>query len=610
MRTRILLLSFIFISSLCSAQVEDRSPGGDAQKIALAKQYFANQEYEKVIDQLEDLGERSVQPAVYNLLFDSYLELEEYRDAIKLSEDWGQRIPSRRAVFTVDQYYLHLKDEDPDDAEDVLELVLEEIDRSAGQAYAYGKAFSDRGYAEQALSVYQRALASNPRMNFDYQMALLYGELGDIPKMHLMYLQMVDRTPGYLTTVKTLLARSIEPGVRDENLEQLKAEIVKRIQDGAPKRFNELLIHIFNQEGNFRAAFTQLRALDRQGKLEGNEMSNLAKLAFNADDFSLASRVYEYELKKGTEHPYYQSSVIGYLDSRKKSLASENASIEQWQSLAADYEKYQKEFRGDPYQAYLSLPLSEIYAYRLGNTDTAAAILESLFGKAWIGEDDEALAQIAYADLLLFTGQRWDAIIYYRKAEKALDQSVIGQEAKFKRAKAAYYVGDFNWAQGIFSVLKESTSKLIANDAMQYSLLITDNMALDSTTDALEAYAKADLYFYREMYDSAAAILELLEIGYSEHPIADECLMMRAQIKAQTNQYPEAIILWRQIVAEYGDDILADDALYAIGQAEEKLNNTSAAMEAYEKLFTEHTDSFFASDARKAYRRLRGDQIN
>jgi tetratricopeptide (TPR) repeat protein len=269
------------------------------------------------------------------------------------------------------------------------------------------------------------------------------------------------------------------------------------------------------------------------------------------------------------------------------------------------------EFKGDPYQAELLLPMAAIYAYKLNEIDTAESLLKFMFDKAWLGKNDKALAQIAYADLLLFTGRRWDAIIYYRRAEKALDQSVIGQEAKFKRAKAAYYVGDFQWAQGIFSVLKESTSKLIANDAMQYSLLITDNMALDSTTEALEAYARADLFYFREMYDSALALLEILELGYAEHPIADESLFLRATIKAKQGDYKEAVVLWQRVVDEYGKDILADDALFEMGQVYElQLYNKEAAMQAYQKLFTEHVDSFYASTVRKSYRRLRGDLIN
>lgn len=582
----------------------------DALDVALAQQYFEEQEYEKVIDKLEDLGKRSVDPKVYQLLFESYLELVAYKDAIRLSRDWARRVPGRRAAFEVDELFLHLKREDQKDAEEVMAMMLETIERSPGQAYAYGKALSDRGYSKRALQVYEKALEGNPQMNFDYQMALLYGEMGDIPAMHQMYLQMVERTPGYLPTVKTLLSQSISPGEENPNLEILKESIIKKIQDGAPQRFNELLIHIFSQEENFRAAFTQLRALDRQGRLEGNELLNLARLAYNKKDYNLAARIYAYEKDKGEEYSYYQTAVIGWLDARKMDLQNQLAPVEQWDLLATDYSQYHHAFRGDPYQAMLALPLVEVLAYRLHQTDSAERLLLSLFDHSWIGLEDQALAQIAYADLLLFTGRRWDAIIYYRKAEKALDQSVIGQEAKFKRAKAAYYVGDFEWAQGIFSVLKESTSKLIANDAMQYSLLITDNMALDSTTDALEAYARADLFAYRELYDSAEALLEILEISYSDHPIADESLLLRGELRAKQKDLAGAIKLWQRVVDEHAKDILADDALYRIGQAQEELGNAEAAMQAYETLFITYVDSFFASEARKAYRRLRGDQIN
>lgn len=582
----------------------------DAQDLALAEKYFTEQEYEKVLDRLEDLGSRSTDVKVYNLLSQSYLELEEYRKAIRLSRNWARRVPARRAVFEVDEYSLHKRQEDEKDAASLMQDILQVIQRSPGQSYAYGKAFGDKGFTQEALRIYQSALESNPNMNFDYQMALLYGELGDIPQMHQMYLQMVERTPGYLETVKMLLTQSISPGLRDENIELLKQSIIKRIQSGAPKRFNDLLIHIYSQEENFRAAFTQLRSLDRQKVLEGKEIFNLGRLAFNNEDYSLAQRIFAYEMEKGPGYSYYQTAVISWLDARTLDLKSKPKNLEAWQELAEDYQKHVQEFRGDPYQADLAIPYAEILAYQLYKTDSAESILLSLFDHAWIGPDDQALGQIAYADLLLFTGRRWDAIIYYRKAEKALDQSVIGQEAKFKRAKAAYYVGDFEWAQGIFGVLKQSTSKLIANDAMQYSLLITDNMALDSTTEALAAYAKADLYFFREIYDSATAILEVLELAYSDHPIADESLMMRANIQAAQGNLEQAVSLWLRVAKEHEKDILADDAWYKIAQAEESRGNTEKAMAAYEKIFTVYLDSFYSSEARKAYRRLRGDQLN
>lgn len=610
MRFRFYILLFLFLPSLAFAQGGKEELINDASNLALARQYFEKQEYEKVLDYLEDLKDKSRDLLVYELLFDSYLELDKLSRAERLCKSWKRRIPGQQAKFSADLYFIFLKQEDLDDAQDLWSDVEAALDNNPGLAYAYGKAYGDRGYPKKALEAFQYALSRNPNMNFSYQMALLYGELGDIQNMYLMYVRMVEKTPGYLPTVKMLLARSIEAEKEDPNLEFLKKELIQKIQAGGPKRINDLLIHIYSQEKNFRAAFTQLKALERRGVLEGSEIPNLARISFNAKEYRLASQINEHIVKKGPQDPYYQRALIDYLASRKMYLSEKQGSKEEWAALAEDYESYSVEFLGDPYQGELIRPLAEIYAYRLNRMDTAEAWLKSVFSKAYLGPEDQALSQIAYADLLLFTGRRWDAILYYRKAEKALERSPIGQEAKFKRAKAAYYVGDFEWSQGIFSVLKESTSKLIANDALQYSLLITDNMALDSTTEALEAYAKADLYFFREMYDSANALLEILDIAYSEHPIADESLLLRGKIEQRQGNLAEAIQLWSRLVEEHGDDILADDALYLSAQAHERLLQKDLAMQKYEELFIGYADSFFAAEARKSYRRLRGDQIN
>lgn len=608
---RIVLVSLL-LPLASYAQGEKEELIQDYTNLQLAKQYFEKQEYEKVLDYLDDLKDESRDEQVYHLLFDSYLELDELRKAEKLCKAWLRRIPGRQPNFRADLYFIYLEQEEPEDAQELLSEVEEEIARNPGLAYAYGKAFGDRGYPKRALGIYEAALERNPRMNFSYQKALLYGELGDIQNMYAMYLEMVEKSPGYLSTVKMLLARSIDAeNPEDPNLQFLKKELIQKIQAGGPKHLNDLLIHIYSQEKNFGAAFTQLKALDRRGNLEGNEFSNLARLAFNSKDYRLAARINSYLIDKGSANPYYQAAVIAYLESNKRLLEEDpETSAEEWTSLVEDYEEYRKVFHGDPYQGELIRPMAEIKAYRLGEFKEAEDLLVSVFTKAYLGPEDQAHCQIAYADLLLFTGRRWDAIIYYRKAEKALERSPIGQEAKFKRAKAAYYVGDFEWSQGIFSVLKESTSKLIANDAMQYSLLITDNMALDSTTEALEAYAKADLYFYRELYDSSLALLELLDIGYSDHPIADESLLLRGKILARQGKSEQALQTWQKLVEEHGTDILADDALYAMAKLYQELYQDEQAMQTYEKLFTTYTDSFFASEARKAYRKLRGDQIN
>jgi TolA-binding protein len=146
---------------------------------------------------------------------------------------------------------------------------------------------------------------------------------------------------------------------------------------------------------------------------------------------------------------------------------------------------------------------------------------------------------------------------------------------------------------------------------MRYSLLITDNMALDSTTEALQTYASADLHYFRDQADSALRLLEILDVAYQEHPIHDEALFLRAKIHAEQNEPEQAVVLWERVHQEHGEGILADDALFAQADVlQQELGRQDEAMALYQELFTRYTDSFFAAEARKRYRQLRGDQNN
>src|SRR5690606_8682419 len=108
----------------------------------------------------------------------------------------------------------------------------------------------------------------SPGLRFDYQKALLYGELGDLQKMYSMYVSMVEKTPTYLPTIKSLISQGMSQG-GESSMDFLKELLIRRIQEGGPETMNDLLVHVFIQEQNFRGAFTQLRALDK--RREGNK---------------------------------------------------------------------------------------------------------------------------------------------------------------------------------------------------------------------------------------------------------------------------------------------------------------------------------------------------
>ena len=129
--------------------------------------------------------------------------------------------------------------------------------------------------------------------------------------------------------------------------------------------------------------------------------------------------------------------------------------------------------------------LANLNAYYIDSVDKAIDILQQAILIGNIPKQTRAEIKIDLADLMLFKDEVWEASLLYSQVEKEFKYDQIGEKAKYKNAKIAFYTGDFFWSQAQLDVLKGSTSKLIANDALQLSLLITDNVGLDSVVEPL-----------------------------------------------------------------------------------------------------------------------------
>lgn len=582
-------------------------------EMALARQYYADEQYEKALEYLGKVEALGPNNNVYALKLNCFLALEEYRKAEKYIEKNIKISQYRNFDFYADLFYIFNVQEKYNQADNLVEDILQRVEKNAGLSYGFANAFQKKGYPKIALKIYQTAEQVKPNSNYVYQKALLYGELGDIKKMYQSYVEMVELQPTYLNTVEQLLGRALQEDVDEENLAYLKQLLIERIQAGGPETLNELLVFIFIKEKNFNGAFTQLKALDKRSENNNQgTLFNLGRVALNNKEYLTARRIFDYVVKTGSNGPFYEQATIYALRTERERLLSlEQSEREQWQVLQADYYEAVAFLKGRPEAGELIIDLADVSAFQLEESDTAIALLKNILRTGYIGLEDHARAKVKLGDILLYRGDKWAAIIYYGQAEKAFESSPIGQEAKFKRAKAAYYVGDFTWAQGIFNVLKASTSKMIANDALYYSLLITDNMALDTNTEALAMFARADLMHYQKKLDSALIILGMMEIAFVDHPVQDEVLFLTAEIFQERSQYEKAEEPLKAIIEQYADAILADDAQFQLaGIYEAKLNRREEAMDLYLQLFTQHPDSFFASEARKRYRLLRGDMLN
>ena len=128
----------------------------------------------------------------------------------------------------------------------------------------------------------------------------------------------------------------------------------------------------------------------------------------------------------------------------------------------------------------------------------------------------------------------------------------------------------------------------------------------DSTYGMLELFADADLMLYRNLLDSAWNIFDHITKLSLSHPLFDEVLMRKAQIRMKQARYTDADSLLQRLIEFYPDDITTDDALMLRAELnEERLGRNEVALECYEKLLLDYPSSLYTDRARKRYNALK-----
>ena len=217
-----------------------------------------------------------------------------------------------------------------------------------------------------------------------------------------------------------------------------------------------------------------------------------------------------------------------------------------------------------------------------------------------------AEAKMALADIYVLLGDVWEASLLYMQIDKQFKYEPIGHEAKFKNARIFYYDGEFDYAQSQLSVLKRSTSKLIANDAINLSLLITDNYGLDSNYIAMNWFANADLLIEQHQYDAAFVLFDSIISEYPAHSLGDEIQLKKAYAMELQGKWNAAIVELEELLEFYSEDILADDALFKLGTIyENHLLNPSKAASYYRTILFDYKGSLYSEESRKRFQKLK-----
>ena len=259
----------------------------------------------------------------------------------------------------------------------------------------------------------------------------------------------------------------------------------------------------------------------------------------------------------------------------------------------------------------MGIELAYIQAYFGNKTKDALLLLNELIALPGLTDIQKASGKMLLADIYVLQGEIWDASILYMQIDTDFKYEVIGQEAKFKNARIYYYDGEFDFAQSQLSVLKESTSRLIANDAIQLSTLITDNFGLDSNFQVMGWFAQGDLQLEQHKYSEAFNYYDSVMRAEPGHSLEDEILFRKAKAMEMQGKWDDAIPFLEKIVSSFSTDILADDALFHLAEIFEiQKEDKEKALEYYKSLLINYKGSLYSTEARKRVRLLRGEEVN
>ena len=574
----------------------------------IAKEYYNKGEFNKAIHLFEDIFKKTKTQDIYNKYLDCLIKIQSYKDAEKLIKTFHKKNKSPSRFVDLGQLYL-IKGE-VEEGHRQFELAIEQAKNSDRTLSSIGALFYKKRLYTYALKSY--SIANENSNNYTFQIANIYSQLGDLDNMYKELVSLLYSRPNYFQSIKNKIRRTISEDPLNENNKQLKKVILKNIQKNDSYEISKLLVWLFTQEQKIQEALEYEISIDKRFADNKQAIFDLGEIAQSNKQYSTALDCFNYNVKNSSKDSHeYESNLIKKLEIIfLTTIENKIPNLKEMTSLAKTLKDALSQIGIKSETIYTLKNYCYVLSKCLDKTTEAIIIMEEIIDNYDLEKYDMAICKMELASLLLDTGEMWEASLLYSQVEKKFKNDIIGQEAKFEKIKINYYSGEFEWAQSQLNILKQSTSKLIANNAMQLSLLIGDNLNLDTTDEALSLYASAQLLYRQKKYKDATILLNQLNLLFPNHTLLDEALFEKANISIANNDYMQAISYLNKIETNYYYDILYDDALFK--QAilyEEIIFDNESALKKYEEILLKVPNSIFTSYSRMKYRELRKDNF-
>jgi predicted Zn-dependent protease len=567
----------------------------------LAAQFYEDGEFDKAVVLYKKLFKNTPSSMyIYENYLNCLISLEEEQGATKLVQKQIRKFPGKY-YYVVDLGFVYSQFGHKEKANQYFKQIIEDNTRHKELVNMLAQAFIKRDLNEMAVMTFEQATNRHGLLSFSSPLMSLYKMSNNTKDLTDLALEVIGKDKNKYEEVMRKLDIAYN---HKESAEYLQKQTLYYIQKNPNKIiYEELLLEIFLQQKKYNAALRQVISIDKRKKEKGLRVKALADVCVHNEAYDAAVKGYEYVIKLGPESLYYLEAEKGLINSLYlKTTTAFQPKKEEVQLLISHINKF-LESNGKSYQTAAGMyQLAELQIFYNDHVDEGIRILEEITKTPRLRATFLAKSKILLGDAYLIKNEIWDAKLMYGQVDKDFKEEALGQEAKFKSAKLSYYTGDFEWAKSQLEILKTATSQLISNNALELSLLIQDNIGLDSTEDAMKEYASAEFYLAQNKIDKCEELLNMLPFKYPNHTLNDEIYFLKAKVKEKQGKFIEANSLYNKIYTNYGDDILADNALYRSANIYLHILNQPQEAEAlFEKILLEYNSSLFAVNSRKLY---------
>ncbi len=605
MKHAVLLFFFTLLTGSVFAQTQ-------TQDEQLALYYFNNGEFEKSAGLYEKLYSKYPQTiSYYNYYYKVLLQLKQYDEAFRICKKQIKKYPNDLTYYVDAGYTLQIQDKTKD-ADAYYKDAIDKLGPDMSGITRLAQAFQAINRNNEALMVYEkgRNLFGNSSLYIN-ESALIYQKQGDVVNVIKLFLDFLTANPTYLSQVQQRLQDATED---EAYVKELQSQLYKRLQKQPDNTtLVEMLAWLFIQQKDYTSAFIQIKSLDKRNKEDGFRVYQFAGVAFQDANYSAAEEALNYLIEsRNNSGAYYMTARTLLLDVLKtKTLVPSIVTGADIQNALNAYRDFLNEFGRNSQTIQVIRDYAMLEARYANNPDTAISVLEQIIAQPGGTKVLKAQCKLDLGDYYIIAGNVWDATLVYMQVDKDFKEEPLGEEARFRNAKLSFYKGEFEWAQAQLDIIKSSTSEFVANDAIALSVFITDNTGLDTSTEAMSIYARADLLLFRNRYDDALFTLDSLVKKFPDHSLVDDVFYEKALIFMKKNDVINAVKYFEDINQKFSTDLLADDAIFDLADLyENAIHDNEKAKELYKQIITEHSGSLYVIEARKRYRALRGDSVN